>query len=203
MAEHEPLHIGIIGAGAAGLKAAAHLRERLGAANAKIDITILEARARIGGRVLSTDLDGGSLINSASFRGPEELKGGEQHDVLEFGPQWAHDVAHEEHGLRELLEPSKLELSEPEFFTNSQDYVLTFTADEFPDVKEKDVADLDTWMEMIVADTVLRYDIMHNHMSDSEQQLAGTPSSQLMAENKDHRFYPNLYLSSSFGNKFY
>jgi hypothetical protein len=25
----------------------------------------------------------------------------------------------------------------------------------------------------------------------------------LMAENKDHRFYPNLYLSCSFGNKFY
>jgi hypothetical protein len=24
-----------------------------------------------------------------------------------------------------------------------------------------------------------------------------------MAENKDHRFYPNLYLSCSFGNKFY
>ena len=56
--------VGIIGAGAAGLSAAAKLaREHEG----ELKITIIEARSRIGGRIQSTDLFGADVVQGSEW----------------------------------------------------------------------------------------------------------------------------------------
>jgi hypothetical protein len=163
----DEVHVGIIGAGAAGLSAAYYLQKLSaeGGLNKKLKITFLEARDRIGGRILTTEIDGKSLVQGTTFTGdPVNNADESQCNVLEFGPQWAHDVGDEGHALRPFVGPVGIQLSEPELYTFAHDTnTLIFTHEDFPSVTNKEQAELDLWMEDIVADTVLRYDIFFNH----------------------------------------
>jgi len=163
----EVVRVGIIGAGAAGMTAAYYLQKLFteSKSSKRLKITMLEARDRIGGRILTTDTDGNSLIQGANFTGKRANAADKsQCNVLEFGAQWAHDVADEDHALQPFVRPVGMLLSEPEMYTFAQDTnTLTFTHKDFPSVSNRDQAELDLWMEDIVADTVLRYDIFYNH----------------------------------------
>ena len=64
----------IVGAGAAGYATACRLKELL---QDEVDITIIEARDRIGGRILTTDLAGKPVANKSHHDGP----------VLDLGAQ--------------------------------------------------------------------------------------------------------------------
>ena len=48
----------------------------------KVSITIIEARDRIGGRILTTDIEGGVI---------QEVDETCDSPVLDFGAQWAHN----------------------------------------------------------------------------------------------------------------
>jgi hypothetical protein len=162
--------IGIIGAGAAGLKAAEVIVAKARSdmpVDVEIELTFLEARNRIGGRALSTDLKGNSCINGIKWNVSDDNNSCDV-DLLEFGAQWAHDVGVAGHALTPLIPKSGLLLSIPEQYTNSQNVVLNYTNDEFPDLNENEIESLDVWMEEIVADTVLRYDIMTNYNHDHD-----------------------------------
>ncbi len=159
------VHIGIIGAGIAGLSAAYYIRKIALESGFKqrIKMTFIEPRDRIGGRLLTTDPQGNSLIDGIQFSG-SPCGTPTENNVLEFGAQWAHDIQHLDHGLRPFLKASGLKLSEPELFTWAQNTnTLCITRKDFPEVSVEEEGELDMWMDDLVADTVLRYDIFTHH----------------------------------------
>jgi monoamine oxidase len=93
----------IIGAGLAGLAAACKLRQK----NRDIELTVLESRNRIGGRVFSHQLD-------------KDL-------VIELGAEW---VGNSHTRIRELCEELKLELQ-----NNQMDTHLVYKGNYFPNGK--------------------------------------------------------------------
>ena len=120
------------------MAAAAKLRSQENLSQ-KIIITLIEARERIGGRLLTTDLLGIPLCAGVEMRD-------ESCRVLEFGAQWLHDFSPTNFLVRTpgLMQTSKIELSErPDIWGFSFSESLLLSRKNHPDVTKEDIDLLD------------------------------------------------------------
>jgi monoamine oxidase len=177
--ETTTIRVGILGAGAAGMSAAAKLRQEHLASpdNTKnLVITLIEARQRIGGRLLTTDLSGTPLCAGVEMRDDESCR------VLEFGAQWLHDFSPENFLARTpgLMQASKIELSaRPDIWGFDFSESLQISRKNHPDVTNEDIALLDLWLDPAMAATVARHDA--NAESSDEEEVGKEKADQTSA----------------------
>jgi monoamine oxidase len=144
------LDVGIIGAGAAGLACAARLRELMGD---EITVHILEARDRIGGRILTVTSEGTHVHMDNNIDRP----------VLEFGAQWAHNYQGTECQIsaKDFVNSSKtgLKVSTPESWIMTEDALILYKRS-FPDVTEFELSQLSTWLEGVIGHSTLKWELI-------------------------------------------
>lgn len=146
----EEVHLGIVGAGAAGFSCAARARELWGT---NVRITMLEARDRIGGRILTTNIDGEVI---------QDVDGdGDNGPVLDFGAQWAHNFQglEGEVRLKDVVEATKTEVSVAESWDMKEESLILWKT-RFPEATDEEVRQLDSWCEPLLEKTVLKWELI-------------------------------------------
>lgn len=143
-----PLHLGIIGGGAAGFAVAARAREHFGE---DVKITMIEARNRLGGRLLTTDTRG-EVVSKGLTRSEA---------VLDFGAQWAHNYLDTdgEISVKEIVEATDMTVSVAESWDMKEGSLILWKT-RFPEVTEKEVREMDAWCEGSLAATILKWELI-------------------------------------------
>ena len=186
--------VAIIGAGAAGLSAAAKLAEK----GEKMKITILESRARIGGRIQTTDLFGVDVVSGSEWVYDDE-ESSSPSSCLEMGAQWAHNIDAVDHPLKQHIEPSGLRLSQPEKWNLDSGIHFVAIKEKFPSLSEKDVLETSAWKEVLLAKFVLEYSLRpdKNKSASARDIVEGAFSPENIVrfwdkEHKDHISAPPI-----------
>ena len=144
-----PLNLGIIGGGAAAFSTAARARQHFGE---DVKITIIEARNRLGGRLLSTDTSGNVVdMNSTSPASP----------VLDFGAQWAHNYqcTGGEISVKEIVDKTDMTISVAESWDMKEESLILWKT-RFPEVTKREVSEMDAWCEGSLAETILKWELI-------------------------------------------
>lgn len=136
----------IVGAGASGFAVASRLAS-------DVNVTILEARDRVGGRLHSVDVDGEALKLQTEEKEDEE--------IIELGAQWCHYTEmgpSRNASLRICRESAGIALSIPESWTMKENS-LVLSKTKYPSVTAEQKAQTDEWVDKVINDIVLKWEL--------------------------------------------
>ena len=143
----EKTKVCIIGAGVSGFAVASRL------ARSDVNVTILEARDRVGGRLHSVDMEGEAL-QLLTHKNDEK-------EIIELGAQWCHYTEmgpSRNASLRLCHESAGIALSIPESWTMKENS-LVLSKTKYPSVTVEQKAQTDEWVDKVINDVVLKWEL--------------------------------------------